>query len=478
MGLADTRSMNNSQSTACSECERLRRRVAELEERGEKLSAALEEALRAAKRQAAPFRKKKGKKNSGSDQNKDKRTAKRPGRKKGDQHGEHAHRKPPAPDQVDERHDAPLPDQCPCCGGGHLHEDKVMPQFQVEIPRKPIHRQFDVHVGHCRDCGTRLQGRHPLQTSDALGAAAAQLGPDAHATLNLLNKRMGLSHGKCSQLFGDLFGITVARSTSVRSALRTTIRLEPAYQQILDQVLLAPWNVCDETGWRMNGENAWLHVAVSPDVTCYVIDPRRGHDVLAQILGLDYDGILIHDGWAAYNCFDKAQHQQCLAHLLRRSHELLETAVGEGVRFLQGVTEILQEALTIRDRFFAGDLTLHGVASLRGRLTQQLRYWLAPEQDIPEHERFAAHLHRHLEHLFTFLAIPGLDATNWRAEQAIRPAVVNRKVWGGNRTTAGAKAQAILTSILVTCQQQARSALDFLSEALTSPSPLLLFNST
>ena len=360
MGLVDSGSMNNSQPTACPECDRLRRRVAELEERVEKLAAALEEALRAGKRQAAPFRKDKANKNRKDKKNKDKQTAKKPGRKKGDQHGDHAHRQPPARDQIDEIYEAPLPHQCPCCGGGNLHEDKVVPQFQVEIPRQPIHRQFDIHIGHCQDCGTRLQGRHPLQTSDALGAAASQLGPDAHATLNLLNKRMGLSHGKCSQLLGDLFGMTMARSTSVRSALRTAIRLEPAYQQILDRVIVAPWNVCDETGWRLNGENAWLHVAVSPDVTCYVIDPSRGHEVLAKVLGIDYDGILIHDGWAAYNCFKNAQHQQCLAHLLRRGHELMDTAVGGGVRFLEGITQTLQQALTIRDRFLVGDLTLHG----------------------------------------------------------------------------------------------------------------------
>jgi transposase len=81
-------------------------------------------------------------------------------------------------------------------------------------------------------------------------------------------------------------------------------------------------------------------------------------------------------------------------------------------------------------------------------------------------ERFARHLWKYRDHLFTFLTIPGLDATNWRAEQALRPAVVNRKVWGGNRTPAGSRAQAILASVLETCRQQGRDALDFLSHTL------------
>ena len=67
---------------------------------------------------------------------------------------------------------------------------------------------------------------------------------------------------------------------------------------------------------------------------------------------------------------------------------------------------------------------------------------------------------------FTFLRQPGLDATNWRAELAIRFGVILRKVWGGSRTWAGARAQAVLMSVWRTCWQQGRSALDFLSQVL------------
>ena len=75
-------------------------------------------------------------------------------------------------------------------------------------------------------------------------------------------------------------------------------------------------------------------------------------------------------------------------------------------------------------------------------------------------------LYRHAEQLFTFLRHPGLDATNWRAELAIRSGVILRKVWGGNRTWVGARAQFVLMSVWRTCWQQGRSALDFLSQLL------------
>jgi transposase len=68
--------------------------------------------------------------------------------------------------------------------------------------------------------------------------------------------------------------------------------------------------------------------------------------------------------------------------------------------------------------------------------------------------------------LFTFLRRPGLDATIWRAELAIRFGVILRKVWAGRPTWAGARAQSVLISVWRTCWQQGRPALDFLSQLL------------
>jgi transposase len=81
---------------------------------------------------------------------------------------------------------------------------------------------------------------------------------------------------------------------------------------------------------------------------------------------------------------------------------------------------------------------------------------------------------KHFDHLLTFLTRPGLDATNWRAEQALRPAAVNRKVWGGNRTWPGAEAQAILASLVVTLAQRNHAALNWFTQARRTPTPLAL----
>jgi transposase len=165
-----------------SEAERQR-----LRRENEKLKDELDAARRAVYRQAAPF-------------SRGTRVAEphRPGRKAGAAYGRRAHRRPPP--HVDEVYTAPLPPTCPDCQGA-LRRVRVARQYQEELPvQPPLVRRFDVHVGQCRRCRRRVQGRHPLQTSDALGAAAVQLGPQAVAFAVLLNKRYGLAYGKIAAL--------------------------------------------------------------------------------------------------------------------------------------------------------------------------------------------------------------------------------------------------------------------------------------
>ena len=448
---------------ACPGCRALHRRVAELEAQLERLTRLLDQQQRAGKRQAAPFAK-----------GPPAAQPKTPGRKPGAAYGTKAHRPPPAPDQIAETYEAPLPAACPGCGGP-LDETHVAHQYQVEIPRTPIHRQFNVHVGRCRGCNRRVQGRHALQTSDALGAAASQLGPDAQAAVVELNKQAGLPHGKVSRVLGSLFGIPHTPGGRVQTILRAARRCEPAYAAICQAVGHSDRVVLDETGWHVGGHNTWLHTLVGPAATAYVIDPTRSGMVAERILGADYAGVMIHDGWSPYDNFQQARQQQCLGHLLRRCHEMLGTATRGAVRFPRRVQGLLRAALDLRDRHAAGQVSDHGLAVARGRLANELADVVFPPKSNAANERLAKHLWNHRDQLLTFLSVPGLDATNWRAELAIRFGVILRKVWGGNRTWAGARAQSVLMSVWRTCWQQGCSALDFLSHYLRgTPVPLSL----
>ena len=447
---------DSSTTPRCPNCARLERRIAELEERVAQLERLLENATRAQKRQAAPFSK-----------GAPKHDPKKPGRKGGQQYGPKAHR--PIPNQKpDEIIDVPLPKQCPDCGGA-AEEDHVDRQFQVEIPRQPIVRRFDIHIGRCRRCGRRLQPRHPLQTSDATGAAASQLGPDLQALTAIMKDKYGLSYGDIQGLLDEAFGISVSRGGAAQVVLRVAERHEPAYETIQQIVRHSDIVYPDETGWKIAGRLQWLWVFVTPTATLCVIRPSRGHDVPQEVLGADYDGRMIHDGWSPYDFFERATHQQCLAHLLRRAQGLLERATRGAVRFPRKVKEFLTDALALRDRRDGGTLSPHGRAVARGRLEKRLDRLLEWNLSHNGNRKFQNHLVRHRDEILTFLYEPDIEATNWPAEQAIRPAVVNRKVFGGNRTPSGGHAQEILGSVFATLTQRASDTLSFLSNIIRSP---------
>jgi transposase len=122
--------------------------------------------------------------------------------------------------------------------------------------------------------------------------------------------------------------------------------------------------------------------------------------------------------------------------------------------------------LDLRDRRAASEIRRHGLAVARGRPENQPSALIFPPKANAANERLAPHLWAHRDDLFTFLRQPGPDATNWRAELAVHFGVILRKVWGGSRTWAGARAQSVLMSVWRTCWQQGRSALDFLSQLL------------
>ena len=123
--------------------------------------------------------------------------------------------------------------------------------------------------------------------------------------------------------------------------------------------------------------------------------------------------------------------------------------------FVTAVKQILQQALALRDRHLAGRVSAHGLAVARGHLIERLSRHLDRPGRVTDVRRFAAHLAVEWPALFTFLFEPSLiDATNWRAEQALRPAVVTRKVCGGNRSPHGATTQQILASVVRTAQQR------------------------
>jgi len=441
----------------------LRRSEAErqrLRRENEKLKDELDAARRAVYRQAAPF-------------SRGTRPAapRRPGRSAGPTYGRRGHRG--VPPHVDEIYPVPLPASCPHCAGV-IRGERVATQYQEELPvQRPLVRRFDIHIGRCAGCRRRVQGRHPLQTSDALGAAAVQLGPQAVAFAVLLNKRYGLPYGKIAALLRDRFGLTVTRGGLVHAIHRAARQAQPTYATLCATVRGSPVVTVDETSWRVAADLQWLWAYVTRETTVYAIQPGRGLAQAAQVIGLDYPGVLQRDGWQSYRCFTAALHQTCLAHLLRRCRALLLDYPAQP--WVTAVKRLLQRALATRDAYHQGAISAHGLAVARGHYLERLGRLLArtPSRRLRV-RRFQQHLIVEFDAIFSFLFDPTLDATNWRAEQALRPAVVTRKMCGGgNRTRLGADSQQVLATVLRTADQRGLDATVALVALLTAPRPIV-----
>jgi len=330
-------------------------------------------------------------------------------------------------------------------------------------------RRFDVEGGVCAGCGRSVQGRHPLQTSDALHVGQVQIGPEALSLAALWNKEMGLSHERVARSLQLGYGLTVSRSGICRALERLGNLAAPTYDQLTASLRHSPLNGLDDTGWRVGGRLQNLRVIGNERVTVYRIEPHRGFAEAAAVLGADYDGLLVHDGARTWYGFLQAIHQSCLAHPIRRCRDLLKILTGMARQFPQAVLDLLLDSLDLRDRHQQGLVSEHGLAVATGRLQARLDRLLAKRLCHAANLRFARHLEHERPHLFTFLYCPGIPATNNFIEAAIRLMVVARKTWGGNRTWNGARTQQILASVLRTCWQQGQDAFRQFVTLLRSP---------
>lgn len=434
----------------------LKQRLAELEALVKELQAQLEAALRAGKRQAAPFSK-----------GAPKAEPKTLGRKAG-----HPAAQRPKPQRVDRVVEVTLPARCPRCGGPVM-PDRVEVQYQVDIPPvQPVITQFDVHVGHCGDCQRRLPGHHPQQTSDALGAASVPLGPRALTLAAEAKHELGVPYGQISRWFESAFSLTVCRAAWARADQGLARRGAPLYLKLIDLLRQSHSVAVDETGWKVAGQLAWLWVFTNAVVTVYLIDPTRAHEVVERVLGEDFAGVLQCDCFLAYDPLTCDQ-QKRLQHLLRRCDALTESKSRRAVVFSRQVASLLRGAIHLKHRLQDQHITPHGFCVARGRLAAALDRLLAGHYSDPDNAKLAKLLRNHRSQLLVFLDDEAVAPTNARAEQEIRPAVVVRKTSACNRSPTGAATHAILTSLIRTCRKQGQSFLT-LGLALWCRTPLPL----
>lgn len=446
---AEVQNLTQERDKLRAENDELRQRVAELERSG--------------KRQATPFRRDKQKENP-----------KPPGRRRGE--GEFKHRPKPRPEEIEDTLESRLTG-CPHCGG-EVQDVTEHEHFEIDIPEvKAQIIRYVTERGYCPCCQKSVISRHEDQISHATGAAGVVFGPRSKALATDLKHRLGLSYEKIADLMNQVFSLESNRSTWCQADQRLAEQARPVYEDLLDVLRQSATAHVDETGWRIGVFSAWLWVFTNQDVTVYTVAKSRSHDVVVEIMGRSFKGVLVSDCFTAYDHKELADwlKQKCLAHLLKDLRQLESEKTRGAVRFAREVTQVLQDALALDKQRDA--LPPDEYAQQCEQLENRLDPLIHRDRRFsdPDNLRLAKRLRKHRPHLLRFLYIDGLDATNNQAERMLRPAVITRKTGGCNRTDDGAEAHAILSSILVTAKQKSIPIINLLIQIqrTAQPSPAL-----
>ncbi len=414
----------------------------------ERLQEQVESLKREGKRQATPFARRKRVE-----------VRQKPGRKA----GEGVFRRREKPERVDRTKKARL-HGCPECGGP-LKEIRRHEQYVVDLPvPRLITTRYITESGYCACCHQRVRSHHPEQTSQATGAAGVLVGPRAKALAADLKHRLGCSYEKVSETLNDAFGLQVHRSGWCQADQTLAEKARGVYQDLLEVIRRSSVVHVDETGWRIDTLSSWLWVFANAEATVYTIADNRSSDVVLEILGESFPGILVSDGFRAYDDrrLNEWLKQKCLSHLLRDLKDMQETKRGGAMHLARDGTALLQAALALKKD--KPSLAPEAFARRAQALEERLDRLIARKRYLTDRDnrRFARRLHRHREHLLRFLYVDELDPTNNLAERQLRPAVITRKTNGCNRSAGGAEAHSILASVLATARQHSIPILEYM----------------
>ena len=391
------------------------------------------------KRQAAPFARDEGKKDADK---------KKPGQRPG-----HDPDWRETPDHVDAEVEARL-EGCPHCKGEVFDVEELI-QYVVDIPEVRAHvLKILTERAWCPGCRKRVRSSHPSQVSKAGGSAAVALGPRVLALAAELKHQQGVPYRDVASLLGRYFGLRVTHGALAQSSVRLADKAMPDYLELVHQVRNADVAHTDDTGWRIARLCAWLWVFATAEVTVYVIDFRRGADVVLDVLGADFTGTLVSDGLPALNALDAKgfRRGQCNSHIISRCSEMEAEQTRGAVRFPREVKALLQDGLELGRLRHQIPEALYAEAVVEIR--EALSGLASKNLTHPENLKLAKHLFRHQHALLRFLEDEAVPPTNNLAERELRGAVVTRKIGGCNRSEVHAHAHAVLTSVAQTAHRR------------------------
>lgn len=359
-------------------------------------------------------------------------------------------------------------DTCPACGQDLHHTLTLAPRVVQQVDIRAVPLSIQEHRGHSGWC-PRCQKLHeaPLPAGVERGGL---VGPTLTTLIAYLKGACHASFSTIRKFLRDVVLVTLSRGQLAKIIAKVSQALEQPYQELLEGLSTQARLNVDETGHKQNGERLWTWCFRASLYTVFKIDLTRSADVLIDVLGTEFDGVLGCDYFSAYRRYLRefgVLLQFCLAHLIRDVKFLTTLPDARDRAYGEELREALRQLFAVihrREQLSAAVFQ----SQLEAARAQVMR---CGTQDVPatKHCRnLAKRLEAHGESYFRFLTTPGVEPTNNLAEQAIRFVVLDRLVTQGTRSEAGNRWCERIWTVIATCYQQGRSVFEYLYAAVAA----------
>ena len=386
-------------------------------------------------------------------------------RRAGGQPGHEKHERKFQPEDVDMHHGHTL-DFCPkgCSSDLVLIPEATKTDYQYELVDKPVFLHAHHRFGYyCSDCEEIYYDMLPPEVRNG-----GLVGTRLSASIAYLKGGCHCSYTTTQSFLGEVLGVPLSTGMIAKVVEKTSRALDAPYAELLDRLPDEETINVDETGHKERGDKFWTWCFRPDFYTVFRIDKSRGSNVLIDVLGKEFDGVLGCDYFSAYRKFMRdfdVRVQFCFAHLIR------------DIKFLLKLDAVSKN---FADRLLKKIRALFRVIHRRESMTPeqfQLRLEKARAEILKvgkhppargEAQNIAERFRKHGKAYFEFITTPGIDPTNNLAEQAIRFVVIDRKITQGTRGLSGRRWCERIWTIIATCTQQRRSVFEFLHEAISA----------
>jgi transposase len=349
-------------------------------------------------------------------------------------------------------------DRCPDCGtdlGAPFRIDSKIVE-EIPEPQPIIVTEYKIAHYRCPCCRKEFAAKDPGCPHEG------KFGNNVIAQATLLKYEDRLPHRKIQDTMKRLFGLRISPATIFDLTRRAADAVRSEYDAILRKIRSAPILYVDETSIHVQGERHWIWTFSTPLESFFVIRKSRGMKVLMEVLTRRFKGIIVCDGWKPYARFSK-RIQRCWAHLLRESKDIAE-------KFEEAIPlhNALKELYAILTEALEKDPPPEVRKTLWQLAREALRHWIMKEYSIEKVRKFIGKINNGFDYWFTFIINPGVEPTNNRAERALRPQVVLRKILGTLRNDKGTSIHERIMTTLATWGQRGQDILQMLTAKLAS----------